>query len=128
MPVSTQWDNEEKTALRYDLEGEWTWDEFHTIAEDGKTMRREVTHTVDIIANLDNSIRIPPNALSQMKQFTYAERENKGLTIIAGGGGFTIALVRVYTRVFKSSQAYVRVFRSLAEARQFITEKSSIKE
>ena len=126
MPVRTHWDNEAKTALRYDLEGEWTWDEFHTAAEEGKTMRREVAHTVDIIANLDNSVRIPPNALSQMKQFTYADRENKGLTIIAGGGGFTIALVRVYTRVFRSAQDYVRAFRSLEEARQFIAEKSSI--
>lgn len=125
MPVDISWDNAEKTTLRYDLEGNWTWEEFFPAMEQGVILRAEVTHTVNIIVNLEKSLRIPNNALTHLKRLANSDRGNRGMMVLAGGGGFVMALVRVYTTLFKSSQRYVKITKSVDEAREFLSELTS---
>lgn len=120
MPINIVWDNTEKTTMRYDFEGGWTWEEFYPAMQQGVEMRQEVTHTVNIIVNLEKSLRIPNNVLTHLKRLATNDRGNRGMIVLAGGGGFVIALVRIYTSLFKSSQRFVKVTKSVDEARDFL--------
>jgi hypothetical protein len=50
MSVEIQWDNPEKTTLRYSITIPWTWNEFWTAFEQSLRMIDEVEGKVDYIS------------------------------------------------------------------------------
>lgn len=123
MPVEVNWDNDAQTVMRYDLRGKWTWEEYYVALNRGVEMRRSVTHTVDVIANLTDSVRLPGSVLTHMRRLS-EDRENRGLMVIVGGGSFVIAMIRIYSTLVKSAQQYVRAVNTLAEARQLLASET----
>ncbi len=52
MGVNAIWDNAEKTILRQDFDGKWTWDEYFAASKRTQEMMGSVQHIVDVIANM----------------------------------------------------------------------------
>ncbi|MBZ0295513.1 MAG: hypothetical protein K8L99_23345 [Anaerolineae bacterium] len=60
MPIHTFWDNEDKTVVRVENEGKWTWDEFHLSLDEVASLIESVDHRVDVI-NVDRpGASMPP--------------------------------------------------------------------
>ena len=127
MSVTIQWDNEEKTILRYDMSGFWTWDEFFPAFEQGKQMISEVEHEVSFIVNpLDNQSRnhIPTSVLTHIRSINRNVPPNAGPTVSVSVSNFARALIR--TLSYLAPQIAERYFfaDSLEQARILLKERT----
>ncbi len=123
MAVHIQWDNSEKTVLRYDFEGRWTWQEFMAIFPQAKTMASTVQHTVHSIVNpLDDKSRgyLPPNTLAQVVQLYRGAPPNIGATVIVGGSEFFRTLNRLSRRFYPRIAERYQFADTLEEARSIL--------
>jgi hypothetical protein len=105
MPLNVFWDNEAKTIIRSEGEGEWTWEEFHEGLQKIVEMMKTVDHRVDLIHNHQPGSKRPSG--SGMPHFQRAIRvmpPNVGLTVFVNTNAFARAIVAIFTRVY-SKQA-----------------------
>jgi hypothetical protein len=126
MSVKVVWDDEQHTALRYDLEGRWTWDEFYAAFNEGKAMMEGSAHTVHFILNaMDNLSKgyVPPGALSHVASLNRNAPPNAGITVAVGGNTlgkiFHGMIARIYPKIAKR-YAFAD---SLEEARAMIAQR-----
>lgn len=49
MPLQVYWIDADKTIIRCDSEGKWTWEEYHAALDQIAAMMRAVSHRVDMI-------------------------------------------------------------------------------
>lgn len=67
MPITFDWDDGQQRVLRLVAADPWNWNDFH------KTMRRatflldRVDHSVEIIVDLRQSVRLPAGALGHIR-------------------------------------------------------------
>jgi hypothetical protein len=123
MSVTVSWDNPEKTVIRYDLRGAWTWQEFHLAMDEGVVMRTSVSHVVDVIANLEQSAGIPPNTLSQLRRLYKVKLDNRGMVVLAGGSAFVAALVKIFQSLHLRARREAAVAPSVERARALLRER-----
>jgi hypothetical protein len=83
--INFQWDNDEKTVMRYTVEGDWNWNEFH------KTLRRstlrfdDVSHPVDTIIDLRKGLKLPAGAVGHLRSLgTKMHPNGVARTVIIG--------------------------------------------
>jgi hypothetical protein len=55
MPVRVEWDNPDKTVIRYEMQGDWNWNEFRPAYNQAKAMLAEVPREVNFILDLRGS-------------------------------------------------------------------------
>ncbi len=121
MPIMVQWDDDQHTAVRWDFEGRWTWQEFAEVQDESDALITGVDHTVDVIANMENSSTLPENPLSRYHHALARSPENRGLVVIAGAGTFIQAMAQIFSRVFGQRLQDEFVFvATVAEARRFL--------
>jgi len=123
MTVKVSWDNEIKTTIRYDFEGEWNWAEFHAAAQQAFALTRSVEHTVDTISNFLPGTRLPANAFLQFRRAMVDAPKNRGITVIAGNSSFITMMVSVFSKVNKQLGKRLMVVSSLQEARKVLAER-----
>ncbi len=101
MSLNIYWDNEAKTIIRSEGQGEWTWEEFHESLQEIVEMMKTVEHRVDLIHNHVPGSRKPSG--SGMPHFQRAIRimpTNIGLNIFVNTNSFARAIVSIFTRVY----------------------------
>ncbi len=59
MSISVQWDNPEQTIVRWDFDGEWTWEMFRKAQYASNQLILSVRHRVDIIGDVTRSPSTP---------------------------------------------------------------------
>lgn len=126
MSVSAQWDNEEKTVIRYDMQGRWTWDEFYLAYEEAKTMLRSVPHTVHFITQPLDSLSngyMPTSALTHIINIYRKALPNSGATVTIGNSNFARAMVSILGRVAPNAANKFLFAKSLEEARLLLAKK-----
>ncbi len=112
MPVLVDWDDSEKTILRYRFEGHWTWDELYVTYERGVSLNNSVPHRVDTLADLTQSKGLPGNAAAQFRKLTTLPQSNTGLIVIVGGGALITALLNAFKTVYRrGAEKYFQVNR-----------------
>ncbi len=125
MAVRVEWDNKEKTVIRYSLEGQWTWDELLEAVATSNAMLDAAGHKIHFIHDASNSKGIPNGALSQLKRFIGKEHPNTGHSVIVGGRGSAIMLARgllgMVDRVYKKDWAFMFAD-TLEEARAMLAQ------
>jgi hypothetical protein len=121
MNITVSWDNDDKTIIRYDFQGQWTWDEFHKTSKEAFAMTRSVEHRVDSISNFHKGAALPPNALFQFRQAMTNAPKNRGMTVIVGGNTFIKTMVRVFSNLNKQLGERLKIADTLDEARAMLT-------
>ncbi len=83
--IHFDWDNDDKTIMRYRVEGLWNWNEFH------KTLRRstlrfdEVSHPIDTIIDLRKGVKLPAGAIGHLRSLGTKNHPNGvARTVIIG--------------------------------------------
>ena len=64
VPITTQWDDLEKTIIRNDFNEEWSWGEFIEAMETSAQWIKDVDYEVIIINNIRDSVIPSGNALA----------------------------------------------------------------
>ena len=94
MGVHVQWDNCEKTVIRWDFDGRWDWVELHSCEAQANQMCQSVGCTVDFILNMESTSWMPRDAFTHLKAFSRRRAANIGIITLAGSGLFIEMLVK----------------------------------
>jgi hypothetical protein len=98
--VEIHWDNPEKTVVRMEMIGRWTWEEAYTGSKVGYEMLDSVPHRVNIIIDLRQSKGIPVNSLTHARSMIGRRHLRTGLTVFVGANDLFINLWNVFCRVY----------------------------
>jgi hypothetical protein len=97
MPIETQWEDTQHKIVRLDYIGKWEWSEFFEAQTQIQSMMREVSHRVDILANMQTGTMPTTGAsLANAKNAMKKLPENRGIMVIV-----TNMLVGKLVDVFK---------------------------
>lgn len=122
MSVQVFWDNPEKTVVRYDFEGRWTWDEFYPAYKQAIEMELSVAHRVDVIVNLEQARLFPDNMLSHLKVISDKQPPNIGVSVLVTRNGFVHSMYNVGVKFYGKIRHYFRTADTLQEAYEIIAE------
>lgn len=128
MPVRVEWDNKEQTTLRYDVEGQWTWNEFLEAIKQAKALMETVQHTVHFIVNpLDERSRgyLPGGTVSHVIQIYRSAPSNAGASVIIGGGDVLRTMNKISQQFYPRIAKRYRFADSLEEARSIVASLSN---
>ena len=118
MGVTVSWDNEARTTLRYDFQGQWDWEQFRTAAVVAFALTRSVPHKVDTISYFHVGAMLPSNAIFHFNKAMKDAPPNRGVTVIVGNNTFIKNLVSVFGKIYKPLGKRLFLAASLDEARQ----------
>lgn len=123
MGVSVTWDNAEKTVIRYDFEGSWSWDEAQQALAKVKVMMGTVDHVVDFIADLRSCRSQPTDLLNKALQVARRTPANTGILVMVGANRFIQSLYTVFKRVYADLAGETMFVDTLEDARAFIEQR-----
>src|SRR5688500_15435106 len=121
MNINVNWDNADKTALRYDFQSKWTWDEFRTAANEAFGLTRSVQHRVDSISNFHPGAALPSDALFHFSRAMRDAPSNRGTTVIVGGTPFINNLVSTFSKIYRPVGKRLLTAPTLDDARSKLT-------
>ncbi|MBZ0310175.1 MAG: hypothetical protein K8I82_29210 [Anaerolineae bacterium] len=123
MSVQAVWDTDEKTTIRLDFIGEWTWDEIQRAIENVREMKAAVPNKIDVVVDLTQSAHFMPDSLlTNAKKFARAASSQWNGTLILIGAPLLVEVVggrlhQIYPAFFKKEILFAA---SLEEARQML--------
>jgi len=101
MPLQVSWDNDEKTIIRSESEGVWTWDEYHAALDEVAAMMRSVNHRVDLITLRHTGATMPPGSpLPYFRRSMKVLPDNHGINVFVARSAFAINMIAVFTRIY----------------------------
>lgn len=115
MPIHVMWDNPERTILRFEYGGKWTWDEFHQAIREGNTMTNEALYRVVSIVDMRGGPDVPPNALVHLKWVMEQLGDypnNSGVTIFLSAetmGKSLLAMLKQVYPMLAAQMAFIHV-------------------
>jgi hypothetical protein len=124
MGIRVQWDNDDKTIVRWDFDGPWKWDDYFVAQLESNRLLDSVDHLVDIIGNIQKSRLLPPSAVSVYRSSLKSAAPNLGLIVLVGSSSFVRQMVNIFMKLFrfKGPGTDFRFADSEEEARQIIAE------
>jgi len=120
MNIKVSWDNDDKTVIRYDFEGTWTWEDFKIAATEAFAMTRSVEHPVDTISNFLPGVLLPPNAIFQFRRIMEDAPPNRGVNVIVGSSAFIRTMVMMFSGINRNLSKRLIVVDRLDQARAAI--------
>jgi hypothetical protein len=120
MSVTVQWDNDQKTIIRYDFVGYWDWADFREKAQEAFSMTRSVEHQVDTISNFLPTTHIPKDAFIHFRRVMTDAPKNRGVNVIVGASQFIRALVTIFSRIYQQLGNRLVLADSLEQARNLL--------
>lgn len=131
MGIYVEWDNVDKTIIRYIFEGAWTWYDFRAAIAVADRLLDTVTHTADVILDVTNGQGgVPANALINMHEILDNIHPRLGRVIFTGRdqrAGSVMALKHLLAAL---SRVYPLKFEllfapSLSDARQMLSQNTT---
>jgi hypothetical protein len=124
MTVTNSWDNDDKTIIRMEVSGRWTWDEMYKASEEGYAMLESVNHTVYPIIDFSKSQGMPKNAITHARNMMGKQHPHTGMTVFVGANTLFVSLWRIFVRLYAlfSREQDFTFANTLDEARQSLKE------
>lgn len=123
MAIRASWANAEKTIIRQDYDGAWTWEEFFESSRQSSEMMATVSHRVDIVADMKpGTMPKSGTSITYARNVLRATPANWGILVIVGNA-FVNAMVRVYGYVNNDMRAKIHVTESVEEAFELIEQE-----
>lgn len=122
--IQVEFDNPEKTIIRWDFRGRWTWDAWYKSADRTLELRREVLDlpVVAAILNFERSGPVPMGLLPHARTAMEMVYPNDFI-VIAGGSGYLRSLAQTFRLLNPSLRDKVLLAESVEQARQIIAER-----
>lgn len=84
MPIEVQWDNEERTVMRWVYQSPWSWEEAYQAHEQEMALIDCVEHIVDGIADMRQAQGLPKGSLTAGVSIMNKSHERMDLLVILG--------------------------------------------
>jgi hypothetical protein len=126
MPIRVIWDSPDKTVIRYDVEGRWTWEEYYTARREARKMLDGVDHSVHFLTNPVDPVSfnyVPPGFLSKMMTLYRYNQRKTGVSVMIGGP-FIQVMTPLVVRIMPQLSGRLQVAPSLEQARSLLSENA----
>ncbi|MBN2305085.1 MAG: hypothetical protein JXQ72_11435 [Anaerolineae bacterium] len=123
MSISVAWDNSEKTAIRYDFDPMWTWQDFVAATQEDDALFDSVDHTVHLVLNMQQIKTFPSNPLQHLKRLSGHLNPQLGLIVCVGNNAWATKVLEIFYKVYgqrAEGLTGVESVHTLDEARQII--------
>lgn len=101
MTVRAEWDNAEKTVMRWTFEGAWKWEEYYTLRASTNQKIAAENHNVDLIVDLSRSNALPSGILTHGKNAVSVTPKNIGTTILVGANPVLRAFYNMFSNLYR---------------------------
>lgn len=100
MGIQLQWDNPERTIIRYDFDSHWTSEDFFNAIAADDPMIASVDHPVHLIFDMSNSDTVPVIQLTRLRQIANSVQDNSGMIVLVGANMWINALADIFQKVY----------------------------
>jgi hypothetical protein len=123
-PITVVFDNPEKTIIRWDFRGRWTWDDWYAGTRRALELRATVYDTpcVPAIFDVKHSGPVPMGALPHART-AMEMMDPRDYVIIAHASGFIRSITEAFRLLNPTFREKVFLARTVAEARQMIAQR-----
>lgn len=109
MSIDFQWDNDEKTVIRYRASGRWNWNDFYKNVNRSLLRFDEVSHPVDVIIDLRGGDRLPAGAVGHLRSIgSKAHANSTGRAVILGVDAETQHRLGAVDGMYQDSERLLR--------------------
>lgn len=123
MAIHVDWDNTEKTILRYSFPSDWTWEDFFDALKQAKALIDTAPGEVGVIMDgKSNEMRFPPYMLTNFRKALENCHKKTRAIVIVVDSGFLRVIVNMLVRIANKSGQVLRMADSLDEARKIVTD------
>jgi hypothetical protein len=128
MSILVQWDDPERTIIRFVYSGQWTFGDLFEAMQEARDMMDTVEHLVYGIIDMQDSKLMPNGVLSLGRNVTMRKHPNQGKSIVVGASGFTRTLYDVYRKVYRTTfdESAYAFASSLDEARLMLSPHAAV--
>jgi hypothetical protein len=123
--ITLEWDNAEKTVLRYCFQHGWNWDALELALKTSEQMLATVEHEVAVIMDFQQASLLPENALSHIfRAYERPNPPNLGVNIILAKTSLLKMMMETGRRALGKQENPWRLYyvQSEAEAYEIIEE------
>jgi len=121
MPIEADWDNEEKTVIRYEFRGKYSAEEFEDILDKTDVMADSVSHTVHYLVIIFAGMWIPKGVSAPIGRIYTADKPNRGVTMVVGASVPYKTVSEISQDMYQYMQPNARIFvRTVEEARTIL--------
>lgn len=120
MGLKFTWENETKTILRFDADGDWTWIEYDNFVDEVIKEVEAQDHVVHII--LVAAPNLPPGSpIPHLRRVSRLLPQNTGKVIVAGGNLFLRSINTAVSKVFPLMSNRLMFAANLQEAHALLS-------
>jgi hypothetical protein len=120
MPVNMLWDDAEKSILRFEYQGKWTWEEVNDTMVKANLELTAAQHRVDTIHDFTGSSGLPSNALSHASNLSRQIPMQTGISVVTGSSAFINTMLSVFSKVYPQLGSRYKSAHTLDEAHALI--------
>jgi hypothetical protein len=125
MPIHVQFDNEQRTIMRYQFVGRWTWVEYHEAIKNAYELVKAIPYTVNMILDFSQGSVLPHNALSIFGTSMKTPPRDFDFAVVVSESTFIQMLVTVFQRVYRGTGGKLIYAHTLKEAREVAEKRQS---
>jgi hypothetical protein len=120
MPAIVGWENAEKTIIRQQLTGDWTFEEYTNSAKETQMLTGSVAHTVHVIIDFTETKSYPTKMLSVGSSLDRNLPANQGVVVVIQVPAYIRALFEVMGKLYPKVTQNSFEANSLEEAHAII--------
>lgn len=120
MPMRVVWDQDDKTILRVEIEGTYTWDEYHEVLDEMFALADAHPSVYGVIAVRSADAKVPPNAISHFTRTTKRFKQRPHLTVVnVKHDPFMSMMTQMFAKNYDVTQQ-VHQAQTIEEAREIL--------
>ena len=125
-PINVSFDNPEKTIIRWDFKGRWTWHDWYEATRVALELRATVDDNpcVPAIFDVKHSGKVPMGALPHARA-AMEMMDPRDYVVIANPSGFIRSITEAFRALNPTFRDKVCTARSVAEAREMIARRAA---
>lgn len=109
MSIQVQWHDDTRTIVRWDIEGQWSWDDVYPALYEAYALLDTVDYIVHTIVDVRNSSLLPKGTITHLKNLAARQHPRAGITVFVTGNVFAISVFNVITRLSQQARAIFRL-------------------
>lgn len=128
MPVHFSWDNPEKTIVRYDFVGKWTWEELYETFYQSWDEISKLSYMVDSISDFSRTSNAPPSVMTHVRKLSQNRPENTGTMVIVDANNFLTMMLQTFSKLLHSTlrrEMNIQAVKTLEEGRALLAQIQS---
>lgn len=122
MAVLIQWDDPQRTILRYVFSGRYTWDDLYVAAKNAQRMLDSVHHPVDVILDIQHSTHTPREFMSEFRRLATITHPHTGLHVLVSDNPLNALLFQTFAGMYRHLSARYTLVNTLDAAHRLISE------